>query len=216
MFGKMLNGQWVKGLAGVATFVAIVALAVPAAANTQSGTGLELSNLRITSGNDSSPTEYSVTVTTTPAGVSDNATGVDLYYAPEAPPSDSSYQPEEILSSCNLVSSSPKTWNCTFGVDWSVASAWYNSTTRDGMSAPDGPTVHDWYLANSPGQMEIFAEDTGTSGKGWSTMSDYVSLQEPPANYLPEVPYTVGLPIVLIAAAGGAVLVRRRARRLHS
>ncbi len=201
------NG-WVRTLAGAAAFLAIAALAVPAGAAT-SGTGLRLTNLKAVSGIDSSSTVYSVTVTKL---LDDTATGVKLYFAPEPIPSNhTDYAAMEIAEqSCTPNSATnPSSWNCQFTADWQTGSAWYNSTTLFEPSL----TVHQWYLANSPGALEIFAHEVGNSGKGLSVESNVIPLIDIPPNYLPEVPYAFGVPLILIVGIGGAAVLGRRTRR---
>ncbi len=210
MFRMMTKPRtWLRTLAGAAAFLAIAAVAVPASAATTSGTGLTLSDLKAVSGIDASSTVYTVTVTKVKTDI---ATGVNLYFAPEPGPSDhAGYEPLEIAQQSCVPDdvTDPTSWHCQFTVDWKTGAAWYNST----QEYESGTTVHQWYVENSPGVLEIFAAEVGNGGKGWSTMSDVMGLIDIPPNSLPEVPYTFGLPVILIAGIGGAVVLGRRRRQ---
>lgn len=212
MFRMMTKPSgWVRTLAGAAAFLAIAAVAAPAGATTTSGTGLSLTDLAVVSSSGSSSTVYKVTVTKL---LSDTATGVNLYFAPELDPSNKSgYHPMEIAQqSCTANAAvNPTSWHCQFTVDWTTGAAWYNSA----QEYEPGVTVHQWYVKYYPGLLEIFAQEVGNSGKGWSTMSDMMPLIDIPPNSLPEVPYTFGLPVILIAGIGGAVVLGRRRRQQH-
>ncbi len=203
------NG-WVRALAGAAAFLAIAAVAVPAGAATTTGTGLSLTDLKVVSSSDSSSTVYSVTVTK--LSNTDAATGVNLYFAPEREPKNhTDYQPMEIATQSCVPDAvvNPTVWHCQFTVDWKTGAAWYNSTEE----YEPGMTVHQWYVDNFAGLLVIFAKEVGNSGKGFSAMSDMLPLIDIPPNNLPEVPYAFGLPVILIAGIGGAVVLGRRRRQ---
>jgi|GEM_PF-3759739 len=119
-------------------------------------------------------------------------------------------------SSCVRESGSTSTWNCDFTVSWSEASAWYaSSTVIDGK----GETVSQWYAANSPGQIEVYA--TAYSGRvaeknEVAEDSPFVGLAGIPENDLPEVPAPLVVPVMLISGAWGARLLARRRKLSRS
>ncbi len=151
-------------------------------------------------------TTYTAQVTGVPSK-GGAAEKVVIYFDPEP---QGSVGQAVTASSCVRESGSTSTWNCDFTIFWSEASAWYTSST---VINGKGETVSQWYAANSPGQIRVYAAayDGRAAEKNEvaedSTSAGLAGISE---NDLPEVPAPLLVPVMLIAGAWGARLLARR------